>query len=196
MSSRRILPWQVLESREILKKRWLEVHEQRVRLGSGHEIAEFHQLVAPSWAAVLCVTEGDEVVLVRQYRHGIRGESVELPAGVLEDGESALDAAKRELREETGYVADAWFPIVSVATEPSRHTVFAHFFCARRARLEGERALEESEDIELVMVPRAELLSFCERGAIVHGVHLGAILLAERQGLLSEGMPASGADSG
>lgn len=182
---RPIPPWQVLESRLVVERRWIEVHEQRVRLGNGHEIPEFHKVVMPSWAAVLCVTDTDQVVLVRQYRHGISEESVELPAGVIEPEESPLEAAKRELLEETGYVADAWSPIVTVATEPSRHTVHAHFFCARGARADRERAPEPSEDIELVELPRAELVSLCERGGIVHGVHLGAILLAERQGLLA-----------
>jgi 8-oxo-dGTP pyrophosphatase MutT (NUDIX family) len=182
---RPIPPWQVIETRLVVERRWIEVHEQRVRLGNGHEIPEFHKVVMPSWAAVLCVTAEDEVVLVRQYRHGIGEESVELPAGVIEPEESPLEAARRELLEETGYVAEAWYPIVSVATEPSRHTVRAHFFCARGARAAKARAPEPSEDIELVTIPRAELLPWCERGGIVHGVHLGAILLAERKGLLA-----------
>jgi hypothetical protein len=74
---------------------------------------------------------------------------------------------------------------VNVATEPSRHTVRAHFFCARGASVARERAPEPSEDIELVKIRRTELVPLCERGGIVHGVHLGAILLAERKGLLA-----------
>ena len=192
MPYRPIPPWQVIETRLVVERRWIEVHEQRVRLGNGHEIPEFHKVVMPSWAAVICVTAEDEVVLVRQYRHGIAEESVELPAGVIEPNESPLEAARRELLEETGYVAETWHPVVSVATEPSRHTVRAHFFCARAATQAKERAPEPSEDIELMKIPRSELVPLCERGGIIHGVHIGAILLAERKGLLAaDGPPLS-----
>ena len=185
MTYRPLVPWQVLERKTLISKQWLAVHEERVRLANGHEIGEFHLIEGPSWAAVLSITEADEVVLVRQYRHGIGGESLELPAGVLEPGESALAAAERELREETGYTSSRFVPLASFATEPSRHTVRAHFFCALDARASAPRSEDTTEDIEVVLVPRPELFSLIESGRISHGVHVGAILLAERRGLLA-----------
>jgi 8-oxo-dGTP pyrophosphatase MutT (NUDIX family) len=184
VSYRPLAPWQVLARRTIVSRRWLEVHEDRILLPNGREIEEFHVIEAPSWAGVLCVSEADEVVLVRQYRHGIAGESLELPAGVIEPGEEPLAAARRELAEETGYAAERWEPILSVATEPSRHTVRAHFFCALGATPGLERALDESEDIEVARVPRTELFGLIETGRIVHGVHVGAILYAAQRGLI------------
>jgi len=182
---RPLVPWQVLERRTLISRRWLTVYEDRVKLANGREMAEFHVLDSPTWAGVLCLTADDEIVLVRQYRHGIAGESLELPAGVIEPGEEPLAGAQRELREETGYLAESWQPIVSVATEPSRHTVRAHFFCALGATPSGVRALDESEDIDVVRVPRAEVLGLIDSGRIVHGIHIGAILLAARRGLVS-----------
>lgn len=184
MANRPIIPWQVLERKTLVAKRWLSVHEERVRLGNGNEIPDFHVVEGPNWAAVLCITTGDEVVLVRQYRRGIATESWELPAGVLDIGEIPLEAAQRELGEETGYSATSWHPIATFATEPSRSTVRAHFFCARGASPTLPRAPEASEDIEVLKVPRADLLGLVESGRIVHGVHVAAILLAERRGLL------------
>ncbi len=185
MKYRPLVPWQVVERRTLISRRWLVLHEDRILLPNGSEMAEFHVLDAPSWSSVLCVTADDEVVLVRQYRHGIVSESLELPAGVIEAQEDPFAAAQRELREETGYVAQSWEPLMSVATEPSRHTVRAHFFLARGATLSAERALDESEDIEVVRVPTRELWGLIERGEIVHGVHVGAILFAAKRGLLS-----------
>jgi 8-oxo-dGTP pyrophosphatase MutT (NUDIX family) len=175
----------VLERRTLLSRRWLTVHEDRVRLADGSEMGEFHVIEAPSWAGVLCITKDDEIVLVRQYRHGIAAESLELPAGMIEPGEDPLAGAKRELREETGYLADRWEAIVSVATEPSRHSVRAHFFCALGATPTGTRSLDQSEDIDVVRVPRGDLLGLIESGRIIHGVHLGAILFAAQRGLVS-----------
>src|SRR6185369_5279763 len=131
----RVKPWQVLGSKLLVSERWLQLREDRVRLGNGHEIERFHVIHGPDWASVLCVTEDSEVVLVRQYRHGVGRPSLELPAGVIESHETPEEAARRELAEETGYESDDWVRIQSVSTEPARHTTQAHFFCARGARL-------------------------------------------------------------
>jgi len=176
--------WQVLSDNSLISQRWLEVREQRVRLANGHEIERFHLIRGPHWAAVLCLTEHREVVLVRQYRHGLGGPSLELPAGVLEPGEAPVDAARRELREESGFEAESIEPLICVAPEPARNSTRAHFFFARGAARVAELALDHSEELEVVLVPVAELLDLIDRGHIVHAAHVGAILLAWRRGLL------------
>ena len=179
-----VRPWQVISSTTLFSRHWLELREDRVRLANGHEIEQFHVLVGPSWAGVVCVTEDDRVVLVRQYRHGLRGASLELPAGVIEGAEDPMLAAQRELLEETGYGADRWVPLLSVAAEPARHAHRAHFFCAQGARHVAAPRRDASEEMHVVLVQRSRLIELVERGQIVHGVHIGAILLAARRGLL------------
>ncbi len=177
-------PWQVLDSKLLIDERWLQLREDRVRLGNGHEIDRFHVIHGPDWASVLCVTDASEVVLVQQYRHGIGTTSLELPAGVIEPNETAEEAARRELAEETGYESDDWVSIQSVSTEPARHTTRAHFFCARGARPTKRPAPEDGEILELVKVPVSDLLRLATDGSIVHGVHVGAILVALQRGLV------------
>jgi 8-oxo-dGTP pyrophosphatase MutT (NUDIX family) len=179
-----VKPWQVLDSKLLIDERWLQLREDRVRLGNGHEIERFHVIHGPDWASALCVTDASEVVLVRQYRHGIGGPSLELPAGVIEPHETPEEAARRELAEETGYESDDWVRIQNVSTEPARHTTRAHFFCARGARLTRKPAPEETEILELVHVPLADLSRLALDGSIVHGVHVGAILVALARGLV------------
>jgi 8-oxo-dGTP pyrophosphatase MutT (NUDIX family) len=179
-----VKPWQVLDSKLIVSERWLQLREDRVRLANGHEIERFHVIHGPDWASVLCVTDASEVVLVRQYRHGIASASLELPAGVIEPHETPEEAARRELLEETGYAADDWVCIQSVSTEPARHTTRAHFYLARGARRVQEPNPEESEILELVTVPLADLQRLASDGGIVHGVQIGAILSAFARGLV------------
>lgn len=176
--------WTVLSERLVLDRRWLRIHEQRVRLPNGHEIEEFHLIEGPDWAAVLALTDENQVVLVRQYRHGAHKASLELPAGVIDAGEDGLAAAKRELAEETGYVASDWAPLVVVNTEPARHTTRAHLYVARGARMENAQRLEPSEQLEVLLLSSRELGSRIDAGEIAHGVHVGAILLAARRGFL------------
>jgi len=179
-----VKPWQVLDSKLLIDERWLQLREDRVRLGNGHQIERFHVIHGPDWASVLCVTDASEVVLVRQYRHGIGGPSLELPAGVIEPNETPEEAARRELAEETGYESNDWVSIQSVSTEPARHTTRAHFFCARGARLTQRPAPEDTEILELVKVPLGDLVRLATDGSIVHGVHVGAILVALQRGLV------------
>jgi len=177
--------WQVLSDTPLVSQRWLEVREQRVRLANGHEIEQFHLIHGPDWAGVLCLTRAREVVLVRQYRHGFGGASLELPAGVLEVGEEPLAGARRELREETGFDAESIEPLLELAPEPSRNSTRAQFFFARGAARVSELALDKSEDLEVLLVPVEELLELVDHGQIVHAAHIAAILLAWRRGLLA-----------
>ena len=177
-------PWQVLTDTPLISQRWLEVREQRVRLANGHEIDRFHLIQGPSWASVLCLTNDGHVVLVRQYRHGLGGASLELPAGVMDAAETPLDAARRELREETGFSAEHLVPLLQVAPEPARNTTRAHFFFASGAQRVAELSLDSSEELEVVLVPVADLFELIDQGVIVHAAHIGAILLAARRGLL------------
>lgn len=176
--------WQVITDTALISRRWLEVREQSVRLANGNQIEQFHLVNGPHWTAVLCLSQEQEVVLVRQYRHGLGGASLELPAGVIEPNEAPIDAARRELREESGFEAQRLEALLSVSPEPSRSSTLAHFFFAQGARVVAAQELDHSEDLVVVLVPVAELLELIDHGQIVHAAHIAAILTAWRRGLL------------
>lgn len=176
--------WRVLTSRRLLERRWLTLHEQRVRLPTGTEIDEFHLIESPDWVAVLAITPEARVVMVEQYRHGAGRASLELPAGVIDPGETPAEAARRELAEETGFAAGHLVPLSTVFPEPARHTNRAHFFVASGVALRGEQRLDEGEHIRVRIVGRRELLEAIEGGTVVHAAHVGAIFLAMHRGLL------------
>jgi 8-oxo-dGTP pyrophosphatase MutT (NUDIX family) len=174
--------WEVLESRYLLERHWLKLREDRVRTANGVVIDQFHVLEQPSWAAVICVTESGDVVLSEQYRHGARKVTLELPAGVIEPSEDPLAGAKRELSEETGYESDDWVHLLSTHPEPSRHAHSAYFFVARGAKQRSAQALDSTESVRVRTMPLADLDALLE--ALGHAAHIGALLLAERRGLL------------
>jgi len=177
-------PWRVLAQTTLLRRQWLEIHEQRIELPHGGEIDEFHLIEAPDWVAILAATSDGRVVCVEQYRHGAGRVCLELPAGVVDAGESPLETARRELLEETGHSADEWQPLLTVNTEPSRHTNRAHFFFASGAQVVEAQKLDASENIAVRLLTPSELLGAVESGTIVHGVHVGPILMAFRRGLI------------
>lgn len=182
-------PWRVLAQKTLLVRRWLTVVEESVELPNGHRLEEFHRIQAPDWACVLALTPDLDAVLVRQYRHGIAGPSLELPAGVIEDQEAGLAAAQRELREETGYVADAWHPLSVVSTEPARHTTRAHVFVALGARSAFPQALDPGEVLSVERRPARELRDLIASGDLHHAVHVAAVLLAAERGFLTPPRP-------
>jgi 8-oxo-dGTP pyrophosphatase MutT (NUDIX family) len=176
--------WSVLNRRYLLERPWVSVREDHVRLPNGHEIEEFHVVEYPNWAAVVCLDTRDHLIFVEQYRHGIGRSSLELPAGVIEADEDPLEGARRELAEETGYASGDWVALGRCATDPSNHSNYAYLFVARGATNAGLQALDREEAIQVRRVPRAALPDLLERGEMVHGIHLTALLWAMQRGLL------------
>jgi 8-oxo-dGTP pyrophosphatase MutT (NUDIX family) len=177
-------PWLVKHSETIVDRKWLMVKQQHIVLPHGGEIPEFHLIESPDWASTLAVTDTGKVVFVDQYRHGAGRVSRELPAGMIDPGETPEQAARRELEEETGFVADHWEHLFSINTEPARHTSHAHFYFAKGARRVSEQRVDPSEFIDVVLLDTKDILAAIAEGTILHGVHVGAIMLAVAKGLM------------
>jgi 8-oxo-dGTP pyrophosphatase MutT (NUDIX family) len=178
------IPWRVLERRELLSLSHVRIWQDRVALHNGETIDDFCLIESPDWAAILCITAEQRVVLVRQYRHGVAQSSLELPAGALEPGEAPLAAAQRELLEETGHTARDWRKLATLAVDPSRQRARGHFFCALGAVRSAPPAPDASEEIETLLVTPEELMRRIDAGECFHGLHVAAVLTAQRRGLL------------
>ena len=114
------LPWESLDEEYLFRRPpWLVLRRQRFRLPNGREIADYWISEYPPWVNVVAVTRDDRLVLVRQYRPGIAAVHYELPAGVVDAGEDVETAAKRELREETGFGGGRWRVLSRLSANPA-----------------------------------------------------------------------------
>jgi ADP-ribose pyrophosphatase len=130
-------------------------------------------------AAVAIVPVGDgHVTLVRQERVAAGGKVLELPAGMLEEGEAPLASARRELREETGLHGGEWVEVATFFTSPGFTDERVHLFIATGLE-QGEASPEESEDLELVRVPLDQVPALIEE--VDDGKTLAGLLLLLRR---------------
>ena len=179
------MSWKVKTSQYILERPWITLREDHVVLPSGVEMEEFHVIEYPNWAATVCIdTEGD-LILVEQYRHGIGRFSLELPAGVIEKNEDPFQGAQRELLEETGYTSSEWVSLGRFSTDPSNHSNYAHFYVALNASFYKEPSYDAEEDLVTRKIPLEEALELVEKGTIIHGLHVTALMLAWQKGYLT-----------
>ena len=123
-------------------------------------------LECPDWINVIATTDDGHVVLVRQYRHGVDGETLEIPAGTVELDEAPLVAAQRELTEETGYTGGRWTLLGRVRPNAAFQDNWCHHFLAEGVRLTAEPLLDAGEAISVELHPLAEIPDLIATGAL------------------------------
>ena len=150
-------PWELVGEEhkgdfEIFRARAL--HARSPRDGSEHT---FHVADAPDAVTVVAVTEDEQLVMVRQWRHPLQRVTLETPSGIIEDGESPEEAAVRELREETGYAGGEPRVIGCVVINPSWQTSRLYAVVIRGVSRAGEKELDDGEDTRVACVPVARI---------------------------------------
>ena len=149
----------------------------------------YYVLERPDAAIIFPVTADDEVILVRQYRPAVELMELGLPAGLVDEGEDPLAAAKRELREETGYVGGEWEPLGSLASSPSLKDNWAYLYLARGVEPGAETELDEFERVEVEAIPLREIRAKIAAGEIVSSSGVAAVLLALERLRTEKGAP-------
>jgi 8-oxo-dGTP pyrophosphatase MutT (NUDIX family) len=123
---------------------------------------------------VIPITPQDDVVLIRQYRHGTREITLEIPGGLVEKNDTPEMAAVRELYEETGYRASQMISLGGVHPNPAIQNNKCYTFLARDVSLVGDQHLDEKEDIEVLLRPLSEIPRLIRNGDITHALVLAA----------------------
>ena len=127
------------------------------------------------WVNVVALTEERELVCVRQFRFGTSSVTTEIPGGVVDPGEDPFDAARRELREETGYTSERWSKLGSVEPNPAFHNNLCHHYLALDARRTHSLELDPGEDIVVCTLSLDEVRAQIASGAMRHSLVVSAL---------------------
>ncbi len=163
-------PWETESSAVVADYSIFRVRKDRCRSPRTRKAHDFWVLETTDWVNVVALTPDDRLVLVEQYRFGCRRPTLEIAGGTVDAGEAPLAAAARELREETGYVADSIVLLGRVEPNPAIQNNRCYTALALGCRPEGAQELDEREDIVVRTRPLAELPAMLEGGEITHAL--------------------------
>jgi ADP-ribose pyrophosphatase len=154
----RIRPWRLQRSEIVFDHHWYRLRRDWLILPDGRKIDDYFVSMRPEVVLIFAVTIDDEVVMVRQYKHGAAAILLEFPGGTfLPATESGEAAAARELVEETGYSGSKLELLGTAWDDPTRQDNRVHMYLVRDAQKVQEQDLDENEDIEVVLIPLRKL---------------------------------------
>lgn len=165
---------QAVDRVELLRGHFLHVVRDTVCLPSGQQ-ATREYVLHPGAVMVIGLLEDGQVVLERQYRHPMGQVMIEFPAGKLDPGESSLDCARRELREETGYRATEWAYAGRLSPTVAYSDEIIDIWFARGLTL-GERRLDDGEFLDVFSATPQDVLAACRDGRLIDGKSLAGAL--------------------
>jgi 8-oxo-dGTP pyrophosphatase MutT (NUDIX family) len=158
--------WKISRQKKLLERLpWIQVFEQNVTLPNGAQIEGYLTWEVREYALTVALS-AQGIALIRQYRHGNGKISYDLPGGYLDEGEKPLQAAQRELLEETGLVAKKWEHIASLILDNTRGNAKAHIFFARETEVAQPPVLDETEELSLSYLSIETILMLIRQGEI------------------------------
>ncbi len=187
------LVWEEVSCEHLVQDEWIDFRRVAYRLPDGKVWSPYYNYSRRSYVVIVPETEHGTYLCVRQYRHGIREVTTEFPAGGIETkgdaadydrsvpAEDALEAAKRELLEETGCVADSFTPLITI---PSNATIADNYACcylAKGCRPVARQHLDETEFLNAIELTGDDIDTLIKTGNFQQAIHVMAWLLAKEK---------------
>ena len=194
LGDRENLTWEEISTEHVVKDEWIDFRRSAYRFPDGSVFEPFYSYSRRDYVVIVASDRDGKYLCVRQFRQGIKEVTTEFPAGGIErtDGreygsqrgslaaENALEAARRELLEETGYVSDEWTHLLTVPSNATIADNYAHIFMAGNCRKSGDQDLDETEFLHVGKYSAAEIEEMIYKGDFQQAVHIMAWLLARR----------------
>lgn len=189
------LKWQEVSREQIVDNQWMDLRQLAYKLPDGRVFEPFYSYSRRDYAIVVAIDIEGKLLAVRQFRHGIGEVTTEFPAGGIEtdslSGYSrshkdpaylalALAAAKRELKEETGYISEDWAHLITVPSNPSIADNYAFIFVADNCRKVDDLQLDDTEFLNVVRLSKEELWQLIAEGGFQQAIHIMAFALLDR----------------
>jgi ADP-ribose pyrophosphatase len=171
--------WKVETKRLLFGRRpWFEVYQESVRLPNGRLVEDFYTIAIPDYVVVVGSDGDGNVLAERHYRHGARAVTWALPSGYVDPREEIGQAARRELREETGYEADSWDLLGRFVVDGNRGCGWANLFVAAGLKRVGEPDGRDLALVEVRLIPHQQLMSSLMDGGVVELASAAALAMS------------------
>jgi 8-oxo-dGTP pyrophosphatase MutT (NUDIX family) len=170
--------WKKLASELVFNHKWFKVQKDTVELPNGKVLDDFFLWPEGDVVLVVPITPQNEIILVKQYKHGFGDVVIEVPAGMLNTQEEPIKGAMRELKEETGYTSQEIISLGAVSNHPTKVIGKVHLFLAKNAELTSSQNFDENEEIEVIKKPYKEVLEMIWSGEIKVTGTITALILA------------------
>ncbi len=191
------LYWELINEEHIIQDAWIDFRRNEYKLPDGQTIKPVYNYSKHSFSLVVATDRSGNFICVRQYRHGIDEITTEFPAGGIEyakeedaasepcitkeniiaSEDEAFEAAKRELREETGYTSENWTHLLTIPANATISNSNVHIYSATACTLSASQELDDTEFLNVITLSETELLSAINGGDFKQALHVLAYYL-------------------
>ena len=172
------MKWEKLSSKYLVKEQWATLRVDTCRMPNGTLIDDYYVLEYPGWVNAVALTEDNQVILIKQYRHAAEEVILELPGGCIDPGENPEQAIIRELLEETGFQFESIERLCTLYANPSTSGNITTSYLAKGGKKVQDQHLDGREEIEVLNVDLDELKRMAMENKFPQALHASAVFHA------------------